>query len=128
MPSSLKDLSAGGLQKREERLRSEEELALARNELRLTKASFGIVDLSKSEESARVQLGKERQKEMTAEIRLRSVAKYFAGNAPNVHPADATKHFIGRIEVPCGDGRQGFVAPLAVNRAELRNFHSMLVT
>ena len=65
---------------------------------------------------------------MTAEIRLRSVANYFAGNVPNIQPAGATKHFIGRIEVPCGDGREGFVAPLAVNRAELRNFHSMLVT
>jgi len=118
MPSSMG-------QKREEWSRSAKELDLARDQLRLAKATFSIADLSKSNESARVQLGKERQKEMAAEARLHSVVKYFTGNLPSsCLPAAATQS-IGRIEVPCKD--RGFVAPLTVNKSELRNFHSLLM-
>ena len=112
-------------QKREERLHSVDEMDLARNELRLAKATFGIVDLSKSNESARVQLSKERQKEMAAAARLSSVGRCFSGSVPPSRRPAAAKQSIGRIEVSCEDG--GFVAPLTVTATELRNFHSLLV-
>ena len=121
MPSSM-------AQKREEWSRSTEEMDLARNELRLAKATFDIVDLSKSK-TGRVQLSKERQKERAAEARLHSVVgvEYISGHLPSFYLSAAVKQSIGRIEieVPCEDG--GYMAPLTVNKRELRNFHSLLV-
>jgi hypothetical protein len=128
MPSFIGDSFTGDLQKREELLRFEEEMALACNELRLVKASVGIVDLSKAkDESAQIQLSKEVQKESAAEARLYNVAKCFSGrDFPPVPLPVAAKHSVGRIEVPCGKG--GFVASIAVNKAELRNLHSWLIS
>eukprot|EP00984_Skeletonema_dohrnii_P002936 scaffold1004_cov120-Skeletonema_dohrnii-CCMP3373.AAC.2 len=113
-------------QKRDEWSHSADEMDLARNELRLAKATFGIVDLSKSNESARVQLSKERRKEMAAAARLHSVGRNFSGNFPSSHLPTAAKQSIGRIEVSCEDG--GFIAPMTVNKTELLNFHSLLVS
>jgi len=112
-------------QRREEWSHSADEIDLAFNEMRLAKATFGVVDLTKSNESARVQLNKEREKEMVAVARLQSVGRHFGGSVPSSYLPAAAKQSIGRIEVSCEE--EGFVAPLTVTTTELRNFHSMLV-
>ncbi|KAL7536452.1 hypothetical protein ACHAXR_008842 [Thalassiosira sp. AJA248-18] len=111
-----------------------EELALAKNEARLAKASFSIVDLSKSNVSSRAQLNEEQQKEQMAELRLQKATSSWlksaetntlASNLPSSSPSLANSP-LGRITLPCRDG-VGFVAPLTVNNSELRNMHSFLV-
>merc|ERR1712194_819723 len=113
--------------------RNMEELALARNGARLAKASFSIVDLSKSYISPRTQLQKERQKEQGAQSRLQKATAAWLMSAEtdslaSVLPASYTSGGspLGRITLPCRDG-VGFVAPLMVSNVELRNLHSSLV-
>lgn len=108
------------------------ELALAQNEARSTKASFSIVDLSnKSKVSSRDQLTEEQQKEEMASLRLQNATElYLKSSTRNDFSAASFEGVgkdsaLGRISVPCRDG--GYVAALSVNNAELRNFHSYLV-
>lgn len=111
-----------------------DELALARNEVRLAKASFSIVDLSKNDLSSRAQLNEKQQKEHMAGVRLEKVTSSWLKSAgydslASFLPSSSESmggNSLGRITVPCRDGA-GFVAPLTVNNAELRNLHSFLV-
>jgi len=114
------------------------ELALAQNEARSTKASFSIVDLSnKGNVSSRDQLIEEQQKEEMASLRLRTATELYLKSSTkndfstasfegvgkvNSHGKD---YALGRISVPCREG--GFVTSRSVTNAELRNFHSFLV-
>jgi len=111
--------------------RNTEELALARNEARLVKASFSIVDLCNNDISSRAQLHKEQQKEQRAKLRLQKAWLVSAGTDPfasflpaNLSTSDSSP--LGRITLPCRDG-VGFVVPLTVNNTELQNLHSSLV-
>mmetsp|Transcript_9832 Transcript_9832/g.20796 ORF Transcript_9832/g.20796 Transcript_9832/m.20796 type:complete len:1542 (-) Transcript_9832:119-4744(-) len=110
-----------------------EEVVLAKNEVRLAKASFSIVDLSNNEVSSRTQLDEERQKEHTAELRMQKAASSLLRSTDlNYLPSSVVESTrdggspLGRITLPCREG-VGFVAPLSVSNAELRNLHSVLV-
>jgi len=111
-----------------------EELALAKNEARLAKASFSIVDLSNNDVSSRKQLDEQRQKEQMAELRLQNATSSWLRSSEHNSLASflplsvesRNKSPLGRITLPCRDG-VGFVAPLSVSNAELRNLHSFLV-
>lgn len=109
------------------------ELALAQNEARSTKASFSIVDLSnKSKVSSRDQLIEEQQKEEMASLRLQNATELYLKSSkgydfPVTTFEEAGKDYaLGRISVPCRDGG-GYVTSRRVNSAELRNLHSYLV-
>jgi len=127
-------LSHGGSNLSNQAHRDMEELALARNEARLAKASFSIVDLSNNDVSSRAQLHKERQKEQRIELRLQKATSAWLMSAEtdslaSVLPASLDTRGrtpVGRISLPCRNG-VGFVAPLSVNNIELRNLHSFLV-
>ncbi|KAL7552518.1 hypothetical protein ACHAWF_015767 [Thalassiosira exigua] len=110
-----------------------DELALAKNESRLAKASFSVADLSKGNIPSRIQLSEARQKEQMAETRLRNAASMllkstetepFASFVPS--SSGRTQDPLGRISLPCRDGVSA-VASLVVNDAELRNMHSLLL-
>ena len=111
-----------------------EALALAKNEARLAKASFSIVDLSNNDVSSRKQLDEQRQKEQMAELRLQKATSSWLRSSEHNSLASflplsvesCFKSPLGRITLPCRDG-VGFVAPLSVNNADLRNLHSFLV-
>ena len=111
-----------------------EELALARNEARLSKASVSIVDLSNQEILPRAQLYKEQQKEQKTKLRLQKAISASLMSAETHSLASALPASLntsndsplGRITLPCRNG-MGFVAPLEVNSIELRNLHSSLV-
>ena len=137
MPSSTSDEAVKVLddllKKRHSESQCLEEFALAKKETRLAKASFSIIDLSNNDVSSRSQLGIEQQKAKLAESRLqhatalwlkstktKSLASYSSQRSSDKSP-------LGRITVPCRDG-VGFVAPLAVDNADLRNLHSFLVS
>jgi hypothetical protein len=109
------------------------EVALARNEMRLAKASLSIVDLTKSDMSARDQLNEQKKKELSANRRLQKSTLSLLSHQsldqrgfqqPVVEQSN--KEIWGKIIVPCRDDI-GFVAPVDVGRSELRNFHSFLV-
>ena len=107
------------------------EIALAKSEVRLVNASFSIVDLSKNDVSAREQLSCEQQKKRMAEQRLLNAASCFSAKtdyhsspSPRLETREAT--VIGRITLPCRDG-MGYVVPMTVTSADLRNLHSFLV-
>lgn len=107
------------------------ELALAKNEARTAKASFSIVDLSKRDVSSRAQLNEEQQKERMAEIRLQNAMSLWLKASANmdiiaISETARANEALGRITLPCRDG-DGYIAPLAVSNAELRNLHSFLV-
>ena len=107
------------------------ELALAKNEARSVKASFSIVDLSKSDVSSRAQLNEEQQKERMAEMRLQNATSLWLKASANmdiiaISETARANEALGRITLPCRDG-DGYIAPLAVSNAELRNLHSFLV-
>jgi hypothetical protein len=109
---------------------------LAKNELRLAKASFSIVDLSKNDVPSRAQLTEQQRTEQMAEVRLKEAtsswlkltqtADSLASFPPPSSLQTRTGGPVGRITLPCRDG-VGFVAPLTVNTPELRDFHSFLV-
>lgn len=113
-----------------------DELYLAKNELRLAKASFSIVDLSKNDVPSRAQLTEQQRTEQMAEVRLKEAtsswlkltqtADSLASFPPPSSLQTRTGGPVGRITLPCRDG-VGFVAPLTVNTPELRDFHSFLV-
>jgi len=111
-----------------------EELELAKNEARLAKASFSIVDLSRDDISPRAQLEEERRRERAAESRLREATSLWLGSTDTTSltpggVGSTTRDggsLVGRITLPCRGGT-GFVAPLSVSGAELRNLHSFLV-
>jgi hypothetical protein len=107
------------------------EIALAKSKVRLVNASFSIVDLSKNDVSAREQLSCEQQKKRMAEQRLLNAASCFSAKtdyhsspSPRLETREAT--VIGRITLPCRDG-MGYVVPMTVTSADLRNLHSFLV-
>ena len=108
------------------------ELVLARNEVRLAKASVSIVDLSKTDISPRSQLKELKQKELIAESRLHDATLSWMNEHPLEEKSSVTKQntqtkeMLGKIVVPC-KGDIGFVAHMNVSKAELRNFHSFLV-
>eukprot|EP00956_Cyclotella_meneghiniana_P032488 scaffold89698_cov73-Cyclotella_meneghiniana.AAC.1 len=108
------------------------ELVLARNEVRLAKASVSIVDLSKTDISPRSQLKELKQKELIAESRLHDATLSWMNEQPLEEKSSVTKQntqtkeMLGKIVVPC-KGDIGFVAHMNVSKAELRNFHSFLV-
>jgi len=110
-----------------------DELTLARNEARLAKASFSIVDLSKKDVSSRAQLHENQQKERVAQLRLQAATsswlKSTQAKSHSFLPLSSelrADNPLGRITLPCRDGMD-FIAPLEVNNAELRNLHSFLV-
>ena len=106
-----------------------EELALAKNEARLAIASLSIVDLSKDDVSSRAQLNEERRKKQKAQSRLQNATSSWLSLSSSGSIVESTCNdgsTLGRITLPCRDG-VGFVAPLSVNTAELRNLHSILV-
>lgn len=111
------------------------ELTLAQNEARLAKASFSIVDLTNSEISSRAQLNEKRQLEKMADSRLQKATSSWLKSAetdflgpflPSTSQSGSGNNPLGRITLPCREG-VGYVAPLTVNNAELRNFHSYLI-
>lgn len=137
VPSSTgrDDLISQGASSANDQARCLDELSLAKNELRLAKASFSIVDLSKNEVPSRAQLTEQQRKEQMAEVRLKEATSSWlklnntdslASFPPPSSSQARTSSSIGRITLPCRDG-VGFVAPLTVNTPELRDFHSFLV-
>jgi len=122
--------SWGGNNKAKEQSQCMEELALARNEVRLAKASFSIFGTS-----SRSQLSKEQHMKQMAELRLQQATSSWlksTGRDSVATPLPSSLHLntdnrpLGRITLPCRDG-MGFSAPLTVNNAELRNLHSFLL-
>jgi hypothetical protein len=118
-----------------EKSRLVEEVNLARNEVRLAKASFSIVDLSKTDMSSRRQLNEQKQKVRTAESRLHDATLSLVSRqslekrgvlSSAIKPEMNDKDIWGKIIVPCRDV-SGFVAPMEVTKAELQSFHSFLV-
>lgn len=109
-----------------------QEVILARNEVRLAKASVSIVDLSKTDISPRNQLNEQKQKELTAESRLHDATLSWMNEQSLQEKSSVpkqttqTKELLGKIVVPCKQDT-GFVTHMNVSKAELRNFHSFLV-
>ncbi|KAL3798689.1 hypothetical protein HJC23_004440 [Cyclotella cryptica] len=112
-----------------------EEVTLARNEVRLSKASFSIVDLSEADISSRRQLFEQKQKVRVAERRLHDATLSLVSQQSMekrgtqsfaAYPSINNKDMWGKIIVPCKDDT-GFVAPLEVTKYELQSFHSFLV-
>ncbi len=115
------------LKQGENNTKYQNELSLARNELRLAQASFSMVDLSK--DNFRGQLNEQQQKEKMAEARLQSAATSWMKLANSGSVAQSSQNesgLLGRIVLPCRDG-VNTTTPLSVNNAELRNLHSFLV-
>ena len=107
------------------------EIAMAMSEVRLVNASFSIVDLSKNDVPAREQLSCEKQKKRMAEQRLLNAASCFSAKTDYDSPLSSRLEtreatVIGRITLPCRDG-MGYVVPMTVTSADLRNLHSFLV-
>ncbi|KAL7481026.1 hypothetical protein ACHAW6_006708, partial [Cyclotella cf. meneghiniana] len=118
-----------------EKSRLVEEVNLAKNEVRLAKASFSIVDLSKTDISSRRQLNEQKQKVRSAECRLHDATLSLVSQQalekrgvqlPAVKPSMNDGEIWGKVILPCRDDT-GFVAPIEVTEAELRSFHSFLV-
>ena len=108
------------------KLEADKELVLARNELRLAKASFSIASLPDTDILSRSQLNDFKQKERLAESRLHDASLKMGTTHSSAasHVAQDTK-LCGRVIVPCrGDG---FVTPMYVSKGELRQFYSHLV-
>ncbi|KAL9189707.1 hypothetical protein ACHAXT_009382 [Thalassiosira profunda] len=111
-----------------------DELALARKTSRMAKASFSIAELSRGDASSRTQLNEERRKDEVAQLKLQKAADSWLklthedSLAPSLPPGTqpGSTDPLGRITLPCRSGT-GFVAPLTVNAADLRNLHSFLV-
>ena len=146
-PSSMGDEArqiVDNLFKKEERSVKNEsscigDLSLARNEVRLAKASFSIVDLTRNEIPSRAHLHEEKRKEKKAELRLQDATKSWLSNQPNkrgvltsVVPSISESQNrnqgdpCGRITLSCRED-VGFTFPMVVNKAELCDFHSFLV-
>lgn len=108
-----------------------EEVVLARNEVRLAKASFSIAELSNDNMLCRKQLHELKQKERLAETRLHDATLLLVNKQTSekgsVHSSDANQAVqCGRVSIPCREDT-GFVTQLNVSTAELRCFHSSLV-
>ena len=130
-PKALDDLLSKGNSNVQNHPQILNELALAKNEARTAKASFSIVDLSKRDVSSRAQLNEEQQKERMAEMRLQNATSLWLKASANmdiiaISETARANEALGRITLPCRDG-DGYIAPLAVSNAELRNLHSFLV-
>jgi hypothetical protein len=114
-----------------EKSRCVEEVALAKNEMRLAKASFSVVDLSNTVMSPRQQLHDEIQKERAAESRLQdatmSVMNQLSLEGKSSAKQTTQSMMCGKIIIPCREDTAGYVASMSVSRAELREFHSFLV-
>ncbi len=113
-----------------------EQLSLARNDFRLAKASFSIVDLTKDNLSSRAQLFEERRRGNDAEYRFKTATyaclSLTSNDETSIGPLTPSLEHknhgdpCGRITLPCKESN-GFVVPLTVDNTELRNFHSFLV-
>ena len=135
MGSALSKLVPLNVQSKSQRDRDYyEEITLARNEVRLAKASFSVVDLS-TDVSSRIQLKQQREKEHLAQSRLhdatlslvnyQTIEKGVAGSSV-MKGAAGNAEMCGKIIVPCR-GDTGFVAPMHVSKTELQGLHSFLV-
>ena len=111
-----------------------EEINLARNENRLVKASFSIVDLS-NDFSSRNQMKQQRKKGYLAQSRLHDATTSLinhhtlekgVADLSVVKSAFCDVDMRGKIIVPCKGGT-GFVAPMHVSKTELQQLHSFLV-
>jgi len=111
-----------------------EEVALARKEVRLAKAAFSIVDLSKTDVSSRSQLNEQIQKKRSAESRLHDAILLLvnqqslkgSGQSSCAKDTIQSETLLGKVVVPCREDT-GFVVSMNVSKAELRDFHSFLV-
>ena len=109
------------------------EIALAKSNMRLAKASFSIVDLSKADISARAQLTCEQQKKCLAEERLLNAIHRVSATTdlrPSLsQPIQSRKNstMVGRITLPSLDREGCGSVRMSVTNADLRNVHSFLV-
>jgi dynactin 1 len=112
-----------------------EEVDLARNAVRLAKASFSLAEISNTGVLTRSQLNDLKQSERLAMSRLMDATQSLvtqrtlgkgSTNASAANQSAQNENLWGKIIVPCREDT-GFVAPLHVSRTELRNLHSFLV-
>ena len=109
------------------------EIALAKSNMRLAKASFVMVDLSNADVSAREQLTCEQQKKYLAEERLLNAVHRLSASTdhrpPFSQPSQVRKNgtMVGRITLPCHEKEGCGPVRMSVTNADLRNLHSFLV-